>query len=53
MQIAIVVDDKLVLVNSKPLELSELDWSVFDMDPVSRRAATGPFTQPDAGLQGI
>ncbi len=33
MQIAIVVDDKLVLVNSKPLELSELDWSVFDMDP--------------------
>lgn len=33
MQITIVVDDKLVLVDRKPLELPELDWSVFDMDP--------------------
>lgn len=35
MQITIVVDDKLVLVNRKPLELPELDWSVFDMDPAN------------------
>lgn len=33
MQITIVVDDKLVLIDRKPLELPELDWSVFDMDP--------------------
>lgn len=33
MQITIVVDDKLVLVNRKPLELPDLDWSAFDMDP--------------------
>lgn len=32
MQITIVVDDKIVLVNRKPLVL-DLDWSVFDMDP--------------------
>lgn len=32
MQITIVVDDRLVLVDRKPLEL-DLDWSVFDMDP--------------------
>lgn len=33
MQITIVVDDRLVLIDRKPLELPELDWSVFDMDP--------------------
>ena len=33
MQITIVVDDKLVLIDRKPMELPELDWSVFDMDP--------------------
>lgn len=32
MQITIVVDDRLVLVDRKPLEL-DLDWSVFDLDP--------------------
>jgi len=33
MQITIVVDDRTVLVDRKPLELPELDWSVFDLDP--------------------
>jgi len=33
MQITIVVEDRLVLIDRKPLELPELDWSVFDMDP--------------------
>lgn len=33
MQITIVVEDRLVLIDRKPLELHELDWSVFDMDP--------------------
>lgn len=35
MQITIVVDDKLVLIDRKPMELPELDWSVFDMDPAN------------------
>ena len=35
MQITIVVDDRLVLVDRKPLELPELDWCVFDMDPAN------------------
>ena len=32
MQITIVVDDKLVMIDRKPLQL-DIDWSVFDMDP--------------------
>lgn len=35
MQITIVVDDKLVLVDRKPLHLPDLDWAVFDLDPAN------------------
>ena len=34
MQITIVVDDKLVMIDRKPLQL-DIDWSVFDMDPAN------------------
>lgn len=35
MQITIVVDDQLVLIDRKPIQLPDLDWSVFDMDPAN------------------
>lgn len=35
MQITIVVDDKLVMIDRKPVHLPDLDWAVFDMDPAN------------------
>lgn len=35
MIVRIIVDDKIVSLNNRPLKLDNLDWSVFDGDPTT------------------